>query len=233
MPTCHWNIRGPSAYRSSAAPMIVLTRSHVKPVSTARKATRQETPLDSPRVQRDRGQSSTAWAHHHPKSDAPGRIVRDEPEAIGTPHEPVVVAERPAPQHTGLFASCIHTLSIYPSTLIRGIWVLPPQASSPFRHVATQLMHTIRADPPWKPPNRAGGADSRVRGVGPIRVQLVAPRIDPPIASPRRFLPLGFTRQGDLPALLAQQACKRLGGFPPIAVVAQTATRSSAVPHAN
>jgi hypothetical protein len=38
--------------------------------------------------------------HHHPKSDVPVRIVRVVPVAIGTPHVPVVVVERAAPQHT-------------------------------------------------------------------------------------------------------------------------------------
>jgi hypothetical protein len=38
--------------------------------------------------------------HHHPKSDVPVPVVRVVPVAVGTPHVPVVVVERAAPQHT-------------------------------------------------------------------------------------------------------------------------------------
>jgi hypothetical protein len=44
--------------------------------------------------------SAGTCAHHHPKSDVVVPVVRVVPVAIGTPHVPVVIVERPAPQHT-------------------------------------------------------------------------------------------------------------------------------------
>jgi hypothetical protein len=105
-------VKGGSEHRkdtSSPSPIVRLTY-----VSYG-KTTRGETPSglpQRPEIRRTEGQQLRTWEHHHPKPDVPAPVVRVVPVAEGTPHEPAVVGDRAAPQHTGLIIRCIQIFAL-------------------------------------------------------------------------------------------------------------------------
>src|SRR5215217_5662050 len=90
------------------------------PISVARRTTGGENPPGFPQRPEEQRSSSTAWAHHYPKPDAPETGVRAEPEAIGTPHDPAAIEERAAPQHPACVLACFSVLT----TVVRFIGIL-------------------------------------------------------------------------------------------------------------
>src|SRR5262245_17915376 len=130
MPQEHWAFLIISIF---AAPIrMPLRRNHVKPISVARNVTRGT-----------EARRSTAWEHHHPTPDDPAPAVRVAPEAIGTPHAPVVLEERAAPQHpenslrgSQIFPIIIRCIGIFEA---RYAIIFPPQTARPFPHVPRPL----------------------------------------------------------------------------------------------
>jgi hypothetical protein len=103
------------------------------------------TSLDSP--QRPEHQRLRSWAHHHPKPDAPIRKVVVSPVAIGGPHEPVEVIERPTSPHTRFVSIRLEIFTPRPLSETCWVWIIPPYATCPLPHVPDYVQQPIGTGP--------------------------------------------------------------------------------------
>lgn len=121
--------------------------------------------LPCPEIQRSEGSESRGeWGNNDAESYEVGPVVREDPEAKGTPHDPGFVEERTAAHHAKHIRRFSNVLLTF-----------PPKTQSQLPDVPAHLFASPGARSARKAPYRARPADPGLTGVRSLRLKLTPP----------------------------------------------------------